>query len=126
MICGDVFEPLTPRHFSFNHSEGACPECGGLGRKLTFSDELIVPDPEKSVREGAIKPWRIGGKNLIIRHNALLKQLAEQLPFDRRGAVEETCRRRRATRSCYGAGERLFSFQAAPHARRPKSKPFPA
>src|SRR5690606_9362392 len=55
-ICGDVFEPLTPRHFSFNHSEGACAECGGLGRKLTFTEELVVPKPEKSVREGAIKP----------------------------------------------------------------------
>ncbi|MGH7997538.1 MAG: excinuclease ABC subunit UvrA, partial [Opitutaceae bacterium] len=33
-ICGDLFERLTPRHFSFNHSEGACPGCGGLGRKL--------------------------------------------------------------------------------------------
>ena len=42
----------------------------------------MIPDPEKSVRGGAIKPWRIGGKNLIIKHNAILKQLAEQLPFD--------------------------------------------
>jgi excinuclease UvrABC ATPase subunit len=33
-VCGDVFEKLTPRHFSFNHSEGACGSCGGLGRKL--------------------------------------------------------------------------------------------
>src|SRR5476649_304507 len=64
-ICGDVFDKLTPRHFSFNHSEGACPTCGGLGRKLRFVPELVVPDPEKSVREGAVKPWRIGGKNLI-------------------------------------------------------------
>ena len=75
-LCGDVFEKLTPRHFSFNHREGACPTCDGLGRKLRFVPELIVPDPDKSVREGAIKPWRIGGKNLIIKHNALLKQLA--------------------------------------------------
>ena len=76
-ICGEVFEKLTPRHFSFGHREGACPTCDGIGRKLKFVPELIVPDPDKSVREGAIKPWRIGGKNLIIKHNALLKQLAE-------------------------------------------------
>jgi excinuclease ABC subunit A len=81
-ICGDVFAKLTPRQFSHNHPEGACPTCGGLGRKLRFVPELVVPDPQKSVREGALKPWRIGGKNLIIKHNALLKQLAEQLPFD--------------------------------------------
>ncbi|MCR6656678.1 MAG: excinuclease ABC subunit UvrA [Opitutus sp.] len=109
-ICGDVFEKLTPRHFSFNHSEGACPTCGGLGRKLRFVPELIVPDPEKSVREGAIKPWRIGGKNLIIKHNALLKQLAEQLPFDPdvpwTKLPEET---RNAL--LFGAGERQFAFK---------------
>ena len=81
-ICGDVFERLTPRHFSFNHAEGACPTCGGLGRQMHFVPELVVPDPGKSVREGAIKAWRIGGKNLIIKHNSLLKQMAEQLPFD--------------------------------------------
>ncbi|MDI1320060.1 MAG: excinuclease ABC subunit A, partial [bacterium] len=81
-ICGEVFDVLTPRHFSFNHAEGACETCGGLGRQLVFAEDLIVPRPDKSVREGAIKPWRIGGRNLIIRHNSILKQLAEQLPFD--------------------------------------------
>ncbi|HWA85347.1 MAG TPA: excinuclease ABC subunit UvrA [Opitutus sp.] len=109
-ICGDVFEKLTPRHFSFNHSEGACPTCGGLGKKLRFVPELIVPDPDKSVREGAVKPWRIGGKNLIIKHNALLKQLAEQLPFDPdvpwKKLPEET---REAI--LFGAGERQFAFK---------------
>jgi len=122
-VCGEVFEPLTPRHFSFNHKEGACPDCGGLGRKLTFSDELIVPDPEKSVREGAIKPWRIGGKNLIIKHNALLKQLAEQLPFDPevpwKDLPEET---RHAI--LHGAGDRLFSFKLR-RMREAKAMPFP-
>ncbi len=108
--CGDVFEKLTPRHFSFNHTEGACPTCGGLGRSLRFVPELVVPDPSKSVREGAIKPWRLGGKNLIIKHNAILKQLAEQLPFDAdlpwKDLPEET---RRVL--LHGAGERLFAFK---------------
>jgi len=108
--CGDVHEPLTPRHFSFNTADGACPTCGGLGRQMTFVEELIVPDPEKSVREGAIKPLRIGGKALIIRHNALLKQLAEQLPFD----PEKPWRAlSRATRDAllHGAGSRVFSLR---------------
>jgi excinuclease ABC subunit A len=109
-ICGDVFEKLTPRHFSFNHREGACPDCDGLGRKLRFVPELIVPDPAKSVREGAIKPWRIGGKNLIIKHNALLKQLAEQLPYDPDKPWSELPE---ATRKAilHGAGERQFAFK---------------
>jgi excinuclease ABC subunit A len=108
--CGEVFEKLTPKAFSFNHREGACPTCDGLGRKLRFVPELIVADPAKSVREGAVKPWRIGGKNLIIKHNALLKQLAEQLPYDPEtpwGELPE------ATRHAllFGAGERQFAFK---------------
>jgi excinuclease ABC subunit A len=109
-VCGDVFEKNTPRHFSFNHTEGACPGCGGLGRKMRFVPELIVPDSKKSVREGAIKPWRIGGKNLIIRHNALLKQLAEQLPYDPETPWGELARETRDL-ILHGAGERLFTFK---------------
>ncbi|BET68349.1 excinuclease ABC subunit UvrA [Opitutales bacterium ASA1] len=121
-ICGDVHEPLGPRSFSFNTTEGACPDCGGLGRRMAFAEELIVPDPDKSVRGGAIKPLRIGGKTLVIRHNALLKQLAEQLPFDAetpwKKLPEETRRQ-----ILHGAGERVFSFRA----RRGKGevRPFP-
>ena len=108
-ICGEVYDRLTPRHFSFNHQEGACPACGGLGRSMTFSEELVVPDPGKTVREGAIKPWRIGGKNLIIKHNAMLKQLAEQLPFDPDKPWRELPEEVRHL-LLHGAGERLFSF----------------
>ncbi len=123
LICGDVFEPLTPRHFSFNHAEGACPECGGLGRKMTFSEELIVPNPDKSVREGAIKPWRIGGRNLIIRHSSILKQLAEQLPFDAQTPWKDLpTETRRAL--IHGAGERLFSFRLR-RTQKAELKPFP-
>ena len=122
-VCGDVFEKLGVRHFSFSHREGACPTCDGLGRKLRFAPELIVADPEKSVREGALKPWRIGGKNLIIKHNALLKQLAEQLPFDAdvpwKKLPEET---RHAI--LYGAGERQFAFKLR-RMREAKAMPFP-
>ncbi|TVR50252.1 MAG: excinuclease ABC subunit UvrA [Puniceicoccaceae bacterium] len=108
--CGTVYEPLTPRHFSPNTAEGACPECGGLGQVSRLAEELVVPDPSKSVKGGAFKALRIGGKNLIIRHNALLRQLAEQLPFDPecpwRELPEETRRQ-----LLHGAGERLFSFR---------------
>ncbi len=121
--CGDVFEKLTPRHFSFNHSEGACATCGGLGRQLRFVPELIVPDPAKSVRGGALKPWRIGGKNLIIKHNALLKQLAEQLPFDPDTPWQDLPD---ATRDAIlnGAGERQFAFKLR-RMREPKAASFP-
>jgi excinuclease ABC subunit A len=109
-ICGDPFDRLTPRHFSFNHSEGACGTCGGLGRQMRFVPELVVPDPDKSVREGAIKAWRIGGKNLIIKHNLLLKQLAEQLPFDPEVRWRDLPEPTRAA-LLYGAGEREFAIK---------------
>ncbi|MGH8018976.1 MAG: excinuclease ABC subunit UvrA [Opitutaceae bacterium] len=109
-ICGEVYEPFTPRHFSFNTTEGACPNCGGLGKQMRFVEELVVPDPDKSVREGAIKPLRIGGKALIIRHNALLKQLVEQLPFDPEKPWKKLSQETRRI-LLHGAGERMFSFR---------------
>ncbi|OYV48430.1 MAG: excinuclease ABC subunit A [Verrucomicrobia bacterium 21-51-4] len=82
VVCGTHYEPMTVRHFNPNHPEGACPNCGGLGEELRFAPELVVPDPKKTVRGGAIKPWRLGSKVMIIYRNALLKDLAEQYPFD--------------------------------------------
>ncbi|MEY2879940.1 MAG: hypothetical protein RLZZ15_2320, partial [Verrucomicrobiota bacterium] len=122
-ICGDVFAKLGARHFSFSHREGACPTCDGLGRKLRFVPELIVPDPDKSVREGAIKPWRIGGKNLIIKHNALLKQLAEQLPFDPDVPWKNLPEKTRDA-ILFGAGKREFAFKLR-RMREAKAMPFP-
>jgi excinuclease ABC subunit A len=121
-VCGDVFARLTPKHFSFNHAEGACAVCGGLGRTRRPVPELIVPDPAKSIREGAIKPWRIGGKNLIIKHNAMLKQLAEQLPFDPDVPWKDLPEAVRST-LLNGAGDRLFAFKLR-RMREARAQPF--
>ncbi len=80
--CGDIHETLTPRHFSPNRPEGACACCGGLGKTLRFTEELVVPDLSKKPTEGAIKPWKLGSKRMINERNALLRQLAAQVPFD--------------------------------------------
>ncbi|RKX29311.1 MAG: excinuclease ABC subunit A [Verrucomicrobia bacterium] len=122
-VCGDVFEPLSPRQFSFNTTEGACPTCGGLGRRRQFDESLVVPDTSKSVRGGALKPLRIGGRNIIIRYSSLLKQLAEQLPFDPNCPWAELPGETREA-ILNGTGERVFSFRlkrgrkAAPEAVR--------
>jgi excinuclease ABC subunit A len=84
-----VYNELTPRHFSWNHPEGACPTCSGIGEKLYFVESLIIPDPTLSVKNGAIKAWRIGSKGMIIKRNAILKQLSEQIPFDPKTAWNE-------------------------------------
>ncbi len=54
------FEAMEPRSFSFNSPFGACPECTGLGTRKEVDPELIVPDPERSLEEGAISPWGTG------------------------------------------------------------------
>jgi excinuclease ABC subunit A len=73
---GKSYEPLTPKHFSFNAPLGACPVCHGLGQKMVFDRELIVPDPEKSLEQGAILPWRRGGKRMVVYYKALLRGVA--------------------------------------------------
>ena len=75
-VTGRTYEPLTPKHFSFNSPSGACPVCHGLGQKLVFDEGLVVPDPEKSLDEGAVLPWRRGGKRMVIYFKALLRGLA--------------------------------------------------
>ncbi|MFX1243887.1 MAG: excinuclease ABC subunit UvrA [Promethearchaeota archaeon] len=57
-VCGISFPDLAPRLFSFNSPYGACPECKGLGYTLEVDPELVVPDPKRSLREGAIVPYR--------------------------------------------------------------------
>ena len=74
---GRSFEPLTPKHFSFNSPAGACPVCHGLGQKLVFDEELVVPDPEKSLDQGAVLPWRRGGKRMIVYYKSMLRGLAD-------------------------------------------------
>ncbi len=108
--CGRTFEPLTPKSFSWNHLDGACPVCSGVGHTLQFAPELVVPDPSKSVRNGAIKPWRLGSKRMIIQRNAILKQLSEQLPFDRSQPWQDLPESVRQL-LLEGAGEREFLFK---------------
>ncbi|MGA2053456.1 MAG: excinuclease ABC subunit UvrA [Opitutales bacterium] len=122
-VCGTVYEALTPRHFSYNHPEGACAECGGLGRTLQFRDDLIVPDPDKAVKRGAIKPWRFGSKAMIIKRNAILRQLAAQLPFDPEVPWKDLPAETRGY-ILHGAGERLFAFKLRPGNHKPELLPF--
>jgi len=71
-VCGFSFPPLTPQMFSFNNPLGACKECGGLGIKMYFDPDLIVPDPDLSLREGAIGPW-------ADRHSVYFQQMLDSL-----------------------------------------------
>jgi excinuclease ABC subunit A len=55
--CGISFPEISPRMFSFNSPYGACPECGGLGTRYEVDPDLVVPDPRKSLNQGALAPW---------------------------------------------------------------------
>ena len=55
--CGRSYDELAPRNFSFNSPYGACPHCDGLGTRFEVDPELVVPDPDLSIDEGALAPW---------------------------------------------------------------------
>ena len=73
---GKSYDPPTPKHFSFNAPAGACPVCHGLGQKMVFDESLVVPDPEKSLEDGAVQPWRRAGKRMNIYYKAMLRSAA--------------------------------------------------
>ncbi|MEV6219270.1 excinuclease ABC subunit UvrA [Nocardia sp. NPDC051833] len=72
-------EDLEPRSFSFNSPYGACPDCTGLGIRKEVDPELVVPDPELSLADGAIAPWSRG--QTAEYFNRLLSGLAESIGF---------------------------------------------
>ncbi len=73
------FDELEPRSFSFNSPWGACPDCTGLGTRMEVDPELIVPDPGKSLAEGAIAPW--AGGHISDYFDRLIEALAETIGF---------------------------------------------
>jgi excinuclease ABC subunit A len=77
--CGISYPEMTPAAFSFNSPHGACPECAGLGHKLYFDPNLVVPNKEISLREGAIVPW---GKRNSVYFFQMLDALSSHLGFD--------------------------------------------
>lgn len=75
--CGFSFDELSPRIFSFNSPYGACPSCDGLGTRLEIDPDLVVPDKSKSLRQGAIEPWRRGGMHMSMYYARLLREVAD-------------------------------------------------
>jgi excinuclease ABC subunit A len=76
---GLSFEALEPRSFSFNSPFGACPECTGIGTRKEVDPELVVPDPTKSLGDGAIAPWAGSMSNEYFTR--LLSGLSDMLGF---------------------------------------------
>ncbi len=77
--CGISMSEPAPRNFSFNTPYGACPHCGGLGNRTFFDENLVVPDRDLSIREGAIAPW--AGRSSL-HYFQMLEALSQHYGFD--------------------------------------------
>jgi excinuclease ABC subunit A len=77
--CGISYPEISPRMFSFNNPYGACPQCDGLGTTNYFDPDLLVPNQEVSIREGAVVPWQ--GRNSMYFHQTL-QSLADHYHID--------------------------------------------
>ncbi|MCW2674995.1 MAG: uvrA, partial [Modestobacter sp.] len=84
---GLSFEALEPRSFSFNSPFGACPECTGIGTRKEVDPELVVPDPTKSLGDGAVAPWAGSMSNEYFTR--LLSGLSDMLGFSMTTPWEE-------------------------------------
>jgi excinuclease ABC subunit A len=106
--CGRSFEEPAPRNFSFNAPYGACPTCDGLGTRFEVDPELVVPDPDKSIAEGAIAPW--SGARRSRYFDRLLEAVADGLGFD---TATPWSRMKKSERQAvlYGTGARRFDLR---------------
>ena len=77
--CGISYQEPTPQLFSFNNPQGMCPDCGGLGTKVVMGEQLMVPHPEKSIRQGAVEPLGEVSSNRWRLH--LYEGVAQHLGF---------------------------------------------
>nr|WP_235861480.1 excinuclease ABC subunit UvrA [Tersicoccus phoenicis] len=76
-----AIDEIEPRSFSFNNPFGACPVCTGIGTRLEVDEDLVIPDPGKALRDGAIAPWSLGTATTEY-WNRLLDGLGRELGFD--------------------------------------------
>ena len=117
---GFTMPRLTPKHFSFNSHLGACAGCHGIGTELYFDPELMI-DPEKTLAQGAIRPWRSGNARMKAYYAALLAALLADTPVpekrawrDLPGAFQDLV--------IFGSGDRAIGVTTGPG--RKVTKPF--
>jgi len=101
--CGLSFDELAPRNFSFNSPYGACPTCDGLGTRLEVDPELVVPDPDLSVNEGALAPW---ASATLEYWNRVLQAVAEAHDIDLDTPFRRLSKRQRDV-LLYGSDEQI-------------------
>lgn len=105
-VCGFTVPELEPRLFSFNAPFGSCSTCDGLGIKLEVDLDLVVPDPSKSLREGALAPWNPISSNY---YPTMLEQAMASFGVDMDTPFEALTEEERDL-VLYGSGDREFHF----------------
>ncbi|GAA0137534.1 excinuclease ABC subunit UvrA [Paenibacillus sp. YSY-4.3] len=106
-ICGFSIEELSPRMFSFNSPFGACPECDGLGAKMIIDPELLIPNPNKSIEEGAFEAWAGSTSNY---YPQFLKSVCEHYDIPQDVPVSELNKEQMDT-LLYGTGSTKVRFR---------------
>lgn len=105
-VCGFTVPELEPRLFSFNAPFGSCPTCDGLGMKLVVDMDLLIPDPSKTLREGALTPWNPISSNY---YSAMLEQAMEAFGVDMDTPFEDLPQDQQAL-VLYGSDDKEFHF----------------
>ncbi len=105
-VSGFTIDEIEPRLFSFNNPYGACPSCDGLGVKLYFDPELVVPDPRLSLGEGAIAPWASSPSQY---YEQTINSLAKHYRFSTTSAFRDL--RKEAQRAIlFGSGDETVTM----------------
>ncbi|EKS1552133.1 excinuclease ABC subunit UvrA [Staphylococcus pseudintermedius] len=121
-ICGFSIGELEPRMFSFNSPFGACPTCDGLGQKLTVDLDLVVPDKDKMLNEGAILPWEPTSSDF---YPSMLKRVCEVYKINMDKPFKKLTERQRNI-ILYGSGDKEieFTFKSKFGQERKRTMPF--
>ncbi|MTV23223.1 excinuclease ABC subunit UvrA [Staphylococcus delphini] len=121
-ICGFSVGELEPRMFSFNSPFGACPTCDGLGQKLTVDLDLVVPDKDKTLNEGAILPWEPTSSDF---YPSMLKRVCEVYKINMDKPFKKLTERQRNI-ILYGSGDKEieFTFKSKFGQERKRTMPF--
>ena len=108
--CGINFEELTPRMFSFNAPQGACPECNGIGVKMEIDPDLIIPNKNLTLNEGAVTPWAKSNKKENYYHQ-MLEAVSKHFNFSMDTPFNELTNEQQDI-ILYGCDDKiLFSFK---------------
>ncbi len=105
-VCGFTVGELEPRLFSFNSPLGACPDCDGLGMKLEVDPDLIIPDADKSINEGAVAPWNSSSSKY---YPNMLEQVCREENIDMDTPFKKLPKKQREL-ILYGAKAKIYHF----------------